>query len=59
MISIDEEQRVFLLALHKKIDEAGSKATKALFPESSPEAGERDCGDHDIFKREGKWRCPE
>jgi len=37
MISIDEEQRVFLLALHKKIDEAGSKATKALFPESSPE----------------------
>jgi hypothetical protein len=51
MISIHEEQRVFLLALHKKIDEAGSRATKALFPESSPGAGGRDCGNHELLKR--------
>jgi len=51
MISIHEEQRVFLLALHKKIDEASSKATKAFFPESSPEAGGRSCGDHELLMR--------
>jgi len=51
MISIHEEQRVFLLALHKKIDEAGSRATKALFPESSPEAGGRDCGNDELSVR--------
>jgi len=51
MISIHEEQSVFLLALYKKIDEAGSKATKALSPESSPEAGGRDCGNDELLKR--------